>query len=247
VIRPFARIFSVLLLALGLAACKRQPQGGTPEKFITLMNAGKNYLDRGDATNAIVTFKKAERIVRMMPTCILNLANAYLAGDAAPDAIRDADEVLKLEPNSARQFSSRDRVFADVERRGSGEGAGECFQDRSRGKGDPVSAWPGRMGLQQWDAAIAAFKAGLAMDPNHLHAGPRYLIAQALMRAGRQAEADRELQSTRAARKPGRSTRGRSSGASSPCTGPIQAGQRRRGIKVKFVDATKEVLDPCHR
>src|SRR5256885_17029434 len=100
-IGQFGKIFSVVLLAFSLAGCKRQSQGGTPEEFIRLMNAGKNYLDRGDATNAVATFKKAERILPHDPDVHLNLANAYLAGDAAGDAIREADEGLELEAKSA--------------------------------------------------------------------------------------------------------------------------------------------------
>src|SRR5258705_5325319 len=102
-----AEFVCVALLAVGLAGCKRGPaagQGNPPEEFIRLMNAGKNYLDRGDATNAVATFRKAERIVPHDADVHLNLANTYLAGDAAGDAIREADEVLKLEPNSPAAY-----------------------------------------------------------------------------------------------------------------------------------------------
>ena len=51
-----------------------------------------------------------------------------------------------------------------------------------------------RMGLKQWDGAIAAFQEGIRMDPNHLHSAAHYLLAQALLRAGRQDEAQQELQ-----------------------------------------------------
>jgi Tfp pilus assembly protein PilF len=34
----------------------------------------------------------------------LNLANSYLVGGAAEEAIREADEVLKLDPNSAAAY-----------------------------------------------------------------------------------------------------------------------------------------------
>src|SRR5688572_8835331 len=105
----------VLLLAFCFAGCNRNspdssgdparnqsataPQG-LSDQFISLMNAGKNYFDQGDATNALVVYKKAAAIVPNDLDVHLNLANAYLMAEAATDAIREADEVLKLDPNS---------------------------------------------------------------------------------------------------------------------------------------------------
>src|SRR2546426_4234734 len=99
----------LLLLAFCLAGCKRSPSGSSaaaPEspQFLSLMNAGKNYLDQGDATNALAIYKKAEAIVPNDADLRLNLANSYLLGGAAVEAIREADEVLKLEPNSAAAY-----------------------------------------------------------------------------------------------------------------------------------------------
>src|ERR1041385_4272446 len=58
---------SWLLLALCLAGCKQSPSGSSPSsaggpanQFLSLMSAGKNYLDQGDATNALVLYKKAD-------------------------------------------------------------------------------------------------------------------------------------------------------------------------------------------
>src|SRR5688572_19446734 len=95
----------LLLLAFCLAGCQRTPSGSpnTPQ-FLSLMNAGKNYLDQGDATNALATYKKAEAIVPNNADVHLNLANSYLMGGAAAEAIREAEVVLKLEPNSAAAY-----------------------------------------------------------------------------------------------------------------------------------------------
>src|SRR5439155_6693615 len=87
----------------------RSPSGSSaaaPEspQFRSLMNAGKNYLDQGDATNALAIYKKAEAIVPNDADVRLNLANCYLVGGAAVEAIREADEVLRLEPNSAAAY-----------------------------------------------------------------------------------------------------------------------------------------------
>src|SRR2546422_3514753 len=99
------------LLAFCLAGCNRSPSGssnqqaaapnGLSEQFLSLMNAGKNYLDQGDATNALAIYKKAAAIVPTDADVRLNMANCYLLGGAAVEAIREADEVLKLEANSA--------------------------------------------------------------------------------------------------------------------------------------------------
>src|SRR5438445_4962720 len=112
--RRLAAVASLLLLAFCLTGCKRSPSGSanqpaatrqTPsDQFLSLMNAGKNYLDQGDATNALAIYKKAEAIVPNDVDLRLNLANSYLLGGAAPEAIREADEVLKLEPNSAAAY-----------------------------------------------------------------------------------------------------------------------------------------------
>src|SRR6185503_20782670 len=51
-----------------------------------------------------------------------------------------------------------------------------------------------RMGLKQWDGAVAAFQEGIRMDPKRLHSAAHYLLAQALLGAGRQEEAQKELQ-----------------------------------------------------
>src|SRR5204862_6616957 len=98
-----------------------------------------------------------------------------------------------------------------------------------------------RMGLQQWEEAIAAVKAGLAMDPNHLHAGPRYLMAQAFMRAGRQAEADKELQLHQGSAEGGQINAGTFERSKvTVARVPFKLEQPdNEGIKGKFVDATK--------
>ncbi|MBF8306033.1 MAG: Tetratricopeptide 2 repeat protein [Acidobacteria bacterium] len=104
----------LLLLAFCLAGCGRNPSGSSnqpaaapdspSDQFLSLMNAGKNYLAQGDATNALAIYKKAEAIVPNDADLHLNLANSYLVGGVAEQAIREGDEVLKLEPNSAAAY-----------------------------------------------------------------------------------------------------------------------------------------------
>ena len=114
VTRRIAQLACMLLLAFGLAGCKRSSSDSSKrtaaapnspsDQFLSLMNAGKNYLDQGDATNALAIYKKAEAIVPNDADVRLNLANCYLLGGEAKEAIREADEVLKLEPNSAAAY-----------------------------------------------------------------------------------------------------------------------------------------------
>ncbi|MEK7685381.1 MAG: hypothetical protein AAB466_08165, partial [Verrucomicrobiota bacterium] len=71
--RRLAQSACLLLLVFCLAGCKRSPSGSShqtaappkspSDQFLSLMNAGKNYLDQGDATNALAIYKKAEAIV----------------------------------------------------------------------------------------------------------------------------------------------------------------------------------------
>src|SRR5204862_4846385 len=110
--RRLAESACLLLLAFCLAGCKRNPSGSSNQpaaapnslQFLSLMNAGKNYLDQGDATNALALYKKAAAIVPNNADVHLNLAISYLSGGVAEAAIQEADEVLKLEPNSAAAY-----------------------------------------------------------------------------------------------------------------------------------------------
>src|SRR5688572_12271257 len=97
IVRPMPRHLSayVLLLAFCLSGCKRSPSGSSNQRnspsdqFLSLMNVGKNYLDQGDVTNALAIYKKAQAIVPNDIDVHLNLANAYLVGEAPAEAIRE--------------------------------------------------------------------------------------------------------------------------------------------------------------
>src|SRR5262249_53332162 len=112
--KRIALILCFLLLAFGFAGCKRKPSrpadqssaapASVSDQFLSLMNAGKNYLDQADATNALAAFKTAESLVPNDADVRLNLANSFLLAGAAGEAIREGAEVLKLEPNSAAAY-----------------------------------------------------------------------------------------------------------------------------------------------
>ncbi|HKX62338.1 MAG TPA: FG-GAP-like repeat-containing protein [Verrucomicrobiae bacterium] len=252
--RFLARVACLMLLACCFPACKRSPSVPTNqtgaaadprfEQFLSLMNAGKNYLDQGDATNALVLYKRAQAVIPNDIDVRLNMANSYLLAGAADEAIREADEALKLEPNSAAAYFVKGSAYL---RLSNGEEAAKAMENVKRiDPGEPMASFQlgrARMEVKQWDAAITAFQEGIKMDPNRLHTTVHYLLAQALLRAGRQAEAERELQQHQISREEG-------GPAVSPATFERSKYTQARvpfrleqpdpaGIKVRFVDATQ--------
>lgn len=204
----FRRLFQfgcVLLASVSLAGCHRQasdsadPSADSPPapsaEFLSLMNAGKNHLDRGDATNALATYRRAADLAPHDPDVHLNLANAHLLAGEAREAVREADEVLKRTPNSAAAHFVKGSAHL---RLGNAEEAVQAFENVRRiDLGDTATCFQlgrARLELRQWDAAIAAFKEGIALDPNRLHTAAHYLLGQALLRAGRTDEGRQELQ-----------------------------------------------------
>src|SRR5262245_49800192 len=254
--RRFAQLVCLLLLAICFAGCKRSSSGSSyqssapnspSDQFLSLMNAGRNYLDQGDATNALAIYKKAQAIVPNDVDVHLNLANSYLAGGAAAETIREADEVLKLEPNSAAAYFVKGSAYL---RLSIAQEAAKALENAKKiDPGETATHFQlgrARMGLQQWDAAIASFQEGIRIDPNHLHSTAHYLLGQSLLRAGRQAEAERELQLHQANLEGGGPAVSAATFERSKYTQarvPFRLEQPdKEGIKIKFVDATKEAL-----
>src|SRR3989442_86394 len=210
------------------------------------MNAGKNYLDQGDATNALAIYKKAEAIVPNNADVRLNLANCYLLGGAAVEAIREADEILKLEPNSAAAYFVKGSAHL---RLSNPEEAAKALENAKKiDPGETATFFQlgmARMGLKQWEEAIAAFQEGIGMDLNHLHSAAHYLLAQALLRAGRQDEAQQELQQHQANIEGGSAvsiaTFERSKYTQARVPFKLEQPEK-EGIRIRFIDATKEAL-----
>jgi Tfp pilus assembly protein PilF len=252
-----AQICLSLLVLFAISGCKKggssEPGGKSEsaatspaEQFLSLMNAGKNYFDQGDSTNALTTYRKAVALVPNDVGVHLNLANAHLmAGDGAA-AIREADEALKLEPNSATAYFIK----------GSGHLRLSNFEDAVKALENARRIDPGeiatffqlgvaRIGLKQWDAAIAVFQEGLRIDPNHLHAAAHYLLGQSLLRAGRQEEAQKELQLHQAngLGGPGAGAATFEKSKFTQVRVPFKLEQPNKiGIAIKFSDATSEVF-----
>src|SRR6266513_1955084 len=250
--RSLVQSVCLLLLAFCLAGCKRNASGppaaapsSPSDQFLSLMNAGKNYLDQGDATHALAIYKKAQALVPNDADVRLNLANGYLLGGTAVEAIREADEVLKLEPNSAAAYFVKGSAYL---RLSNPEEAAKALENAKKiDPGETATCFQlgmARMGLKQWDGAIAAFQEGIRVDPNHLHSAAHYLLAQALLRAGRQDEAQQELQLHQA--NPGGPAASAATFERSKYTQarvPFKLEQPdKEGIRIRFVDATKEAF-----
>ena len=171
-LRYIGQSVCLLLLATCLTGCKRSPSGSTSrtgvspngpsEKFLSLMNAGKNYLDQGDATNALAIYKEAEALVPNDPDVHLNLANGYLLSDAGAEVIRETDEVLRLEPNSAAAYFVKGSAYLRL--LNPEESVKALENSRKIDPGVTATFFQlgmARMGLKQWDEAIAAFQEGI--------------------------------------------------------------------------------------
>ncbi len=165
------------------------------DRFLSLMNAGKGYLDQGDPTNAIASYRTAATLLPNDIDLHLNLAISYLMAGDAPSAIREAEIVLGQDADNVAGWFIQGSAHL---RMGSAEAAVKALENaRKIEPGQtPVLFQLGmaRMGLRQWDAAASAFQEGIAVDPNHLHAAAHYQLGLALLRAGRTMEAQQELQ-----------------------------------------------------
>src|SRR6478752_3279489 len=96
----------LLTFMLALAGCAKKEGGNSADgsDFVRLMNTGKNYLDQGQAAKALDVYQKALRLAPADADVHLNLANAYLLAGNATNAVKEADEVLKLDSNSAAAY-----------------------------------------------------------------------------------------------------------------------------------------------
>ncbi|MDG1890864.1 MAG: FG-GAP-like repeat-containing protein [Verrucomicrobiota bacterium] len=195
----------LLFLVIFLMGCRRDASGpvdpagdaagALPEQFFSLMNEGKNHLDRRALSEALAAYTQAANLVPHDPDVHLNLANAHLLGDASVEAIREADVVLKIDPHCAAAYFIKGSAYLRLFK---AEEAVKSLENAR--KVDPgVTATffqlgLGRMGLEQWEEAVLAFQEGIQLDPNRFHSNARYLLAQSLIRIGRREEAERELQ-----------------------------------------------------
>ncbi|MBT5925799.1 MAG: tetratricopeptide repeat protein [Verrucomicrobia bacterium] len=240
-----------------LAGCKpgsstkspqtRETNIGIPDHFLSLMNVGKNHLDQGDTDSALAIYNEAAALVPNDPDVHMNLANVHLLNDAGADALREADLVLNLEPNSAAAYFVKGSAYLRLL---NPEEAVKALENSLKIDHGVTATFfqlgLARMGLDQWEEAIAAFKEGLRLDPNRLHASAHYLLARSLIQAGRHEEAQRELE----LHQPSIEGEGPRMGAATferskhtRARVPFKLDQPdQKGIDMKFHDATQQTL-----
>ena len=256
----------VVCLFVVLAGCGRKKEGGQgaeADEFFRLMNTGKNYMDQGQATNAIPVYQRAAEMAPIDPDAHLNLANAHLLAGNAQQAITAANEVLELDNNSAAAHFVKGSALLRLNQF---EEALKSLQTaRDLDPTEPATSFQiglAHFNLQHWEDAIEAFQEALAFDPSHPSA--HFQLGQALLRAGRQEEAQEELELHRqiAEQNAGR-TLGPATFEKSKFTAarvPFRLEQpAREGIAVRFTDQTEgafgatnryagpiAILDPAH-
>jgi len=81
---------------------QQAPSGG--DEFARWMNTGKSYYEQGKATNAVEAYQKAVALPPTDPDPLLNLANACLLAGQSENALKFAQQVLSLDPDSAAAY-----------------------------------------------------------------------------------------------------------------------------------------------
>ncbi|HTL66811.1 MAG TPA: FG-GAP-like repeat-containing protein [Lacunisphaera sp.] len=214
----------------------------TADRFVPLVSRGNGFLEKGDAAAALAAYTEALRLSPASTDVRLNLANAYLLAGQPADAARMCRETLDLDHNSAAAYYL---LGCALLRQNEPGPAAEALQqswkiDRA------VPALDFQMGmaqaqLGQVNDAIRDFEGVIRAVPDHPSA--HFQLSRLYQQVGRDAEAARELQEHQKilARSPGQAP---GPGALEKCkyTAPLApfvlAQPERRGIPVKFTDAT---------
>jgi tetratricopeptide (TPR) repeat protein len=181
-----ALLAAFLVLAALLAGACRKP-AGPDDEFIRLMNTGRNYLDQGQATNAIPLFQRAAALRPGLADVHLDLANAFLLASQPTNALAQAQAALNFDRNSAAAYYVAGCAFLRLRQF---EDALKMLQP-AHDLDPTVAALSYQLGrahqeLGHSDDAIAAFRETVKLDPDHPVAW--YALSQLLIRAGQQAE-----------------------------------------------------------
>jgi Flp pilus assembly protein TadD len=190
---------AVLILGVALGAttgCRKSADDARADagsEFVRLMNTGKNYLDQGQAQRSLEVYLQAAKLAPADPDVHLNLANAYLLANNPTNAIREANEVLKLDSNSAAAHFVRGSAFI---RLNNFEEAVKSLQIAQRlDPSEPAGAFQlgyAHLRLNQFEEAITALSDAVRDRPDHPSA--HFHLSQALQRVGRDDEAQRALE-----------------------------------------------------
>jgi tetratricopeptide (TPR) repeat protein len=250
--RSLAAALAVLLTVV-FAGCGKKPTSSSGptasalsggNDFVRLMNTGKNYLDQGEGSKALEAYQAAVKLAPTDPDVHLNLANTYLLlGDSA-QAVKEADETVALDKDSGAAWFVRG---AALMRASNFEEALKALQNaRNLELGEHDLALGYLLGvahlkLGHFEEAIAALTEVVTAQPDHPSA--HYQLSQAFSRAGREQEAQTELEThqqiaTKNAGKsmpPEKLERGRYTQARVPF---VLEQPAKTGVAVRFTDQT---------
>ena len=167
--------------------------GPSSDPFERLMARGADYLEKGDATNAVATYSEAVKLVPESLNARLDLANGYLLAEDHQKVIEQCQQALKLDHDSAAAYYLLGLAYLHTNQP---EQAVQAFQESQ--KIDPaVTALNFQLGLAQErlghiDEAISTFETMLQFEPEHPSA--HYQLSRLYQQANRPEDAAREMQ-----------------------------------------------------
>ena len=182
IVAGFAALAALLFVRL-------RPHPGGFERSMTL---GQGYLEKGEATNAIIAYTQS---VKMAPESIdahLNLANAYLLAGDSRAAIAQCQSALALDHNNPAAYYLMGCAHL---RLNEAEPAVQAFQESQ--KIEPaVDALNFQLGVAQerlghLEDAIREFETLVQFQPDH--PSGHYQLSRLYQRVNRTAEATQEL------------------------------------------------------
>ncbi len=161
--------------------------------FAKLINLGKSYYEKGDATNAVAAFQAALALNPTLSAVRLDLALACLSAGRSEEAIKHAEVALEVDHNSAAAYYIIG--CADLRLRRFEEAVKAL--DQASDIDTAIAAVSFQLGrahqeLGQWEDAAVAFRDAIKLETNHLAA--HYALSQVLIRQGKMDEANRELE-----------------------------------------------------
>ena len=231
-------------LLLAVVIFKRPPQPA--DDFTRLLTRGNGFLESGDATNAIAAYSGVVKLAPENLDARLNLANAHLLAGEFQNGIEQCQQALNLNHNSAAAYYLMGCAHLRLNQ---AEPAVQAFQ-QSKQIDPAVTALNFQLGLAQaklghHDEAIGEFETVLQFEPEH--ASAHYQLSQLYQRAGRADDAAREMQKHQEiqTKNPGRLS-GPAMFERCKYTQPQMTfaleQPERRGVPVRFVDATSAAL-----
>lgn len=241
-------LWAVVVVAIGavLVLVWRGKRGTAEDAFVAAMQEGKNYYERGNPEKSVAVFERAVGLGPNNADAHLNLANAYLVGGQTERALAEAEAVLKLDPDSAAAHFVKGCAHLRLNQF---EQAVQALQT-STNLDPTVAAAYFQLGLahqqlKQNEEAITAFQTAIDLEPNH-PAG-HYNLSQLLVRSGRPAEAEQQLELHRrvATNTPPQQVTAATFERSvhTQIRVPFRLEEPdQRGIRVRFIDATEQAF-----